>query len=439
MPNQQVINAIAEKVAEAVADKFEQRLSLCEQGLRIKGTQMKEIETKMAHMEVCIDQLEQYSRRTSVRISGVKESELGEDLTTVVTDILANINPDITRVTIADVNRAHRVGQRKRQDRADRATTTSQAHTGAIQDEQTERPQHPRHILVQFKMSRQSDHNIPGTYWFNSRSADRATTTSQAHTGSIQDQQTERPQHPRHILVQFKISRQSDHNIPGTHTGAIQDQQTERPQHPRHILVQFNISRQSDHNIPGTHTGSIQDQQTERPQHPRHILVQFKISRQSDHNIPGTYWFNSRSADRATTTSQAHILVQFKISRQSDHNIPGTYWFNSRSADRATTTSQAHTGAIQDQQTERPQHPRHILVQSKISRQSDHNIPGTYWFNSRSADRATTTSQAHTGVIQDEQTERPQHPRHILVQFKMSRQSDHNIPGTYTGSIQRLQ
>ena len=79
-----------------------------------------------------------------------------------------------------------------------------------------------------------------------------------------------------------------------------------------HILVQFKISRQSDHNIPGTHTGSIQDQQTERPQHPRHILVQFKISRQSDHNIPGTYWCNSRSADRATTTSQAHILVQFK-------------------------------------------------------------------------------------------------------------------------------
>ena len=110
MTNQQVLNAIAEKVAEAVADEFEQRLSLCEQGLRIKGTQMKEIETKMAHMEVCIDQLEQYSRRTSVRISGVKESELGEDLTTVVTDILANINPDITRVTMADVNRAHRVG-----------------------------------------------------------------------------------------------------------------------------------------------------------------------------------------------------------------------------------------------------------------------------------------------------------------------------------------
>ena len=45
---------------------------------------------------MCIDQLEQYSRRTSVRISGVKESELGDDLITMVTDILANINPDIT-------------------------------------------------------------------------------------------------------------------------------------------------------------------------------------------------------------------------------------------------------------------------------------------------------------------------------------------------------
>ena len=31
MTNQQDLNAIAEKVAEAIADKFEQRLSLCEQ------------------------------------------------------------------------------------------------------------------------------------------------------------------------------------------------------------------------------------------------------------------------------------------------------------------------------------------------------------------------------------------------------------------------
>ena len=133
MTNQQVINAIAEKVAEAIAEKFEQRLSLCEQDLRIKGTQMKEIETKMARMEVYVDQLEQYSRRTSVRISGVQESELGEDLTTVVTDILANSMPDMPRLTMGDVNRAHRVGQRKRQ------------------DQHTQRSQHPRQILVQFK------------------------------------------------------------------------------------------------------------------------------------------------------------------------------------------------------------------------------------------------------------------------------------------------
>ena len=133
MTNQQVINAIAEKVAEAIAEKFEQRLSLCEQDLRIKGTQMKEIETKMARMEVYVDQLEQFSRRTSVRIRGVQESELGEDLTTVVTDILANSMPDMPRLTMGDVNRAHRVGQRKRQD---------QPH---------------------------SDHNIPGRYWCNSK------------------------------------------------------------------------------------------------------------------------------------------------------------------------------------------------------------------------------------------------------------------------------
>ena len=133
MPNQQVINAIAEKVAEAIAEKFEKRISLCEHDLRIKGTQMKEIETKLARMEVYIDQLEQYSRRTSVRISGVKEPDVGEDLTVVITNILGNNNPDMPRFTMTDVNRAHRVGQRKRQ------------------DSHPDQPQHPRQILVQFK------------------------------------------------------------------------------------------------------------------------------------------------------------------------------------------------------------------------------------------------------------------------------------------------
>ena len=40
-----------------------------------------------------IDHFEQYSRRASIQNSGVKESELGEDLTNVVAGILANIKP----------------------------------------------------------------------------------------------------------------------------------------------------------------------------------------------------------------------------------------------------------------------------------------------------------------------------------------------------------
>ena len=51
----------------------------------------------------------------------------------MVTDILANSMPDMARLTMGDVNRAHRVGQRKRQ------------------DQHTQRPKHPRQILVQFK------------------------------------------------------------------------------------------------------------------------------------------------------------------------------------------------------------------------------------------------------------------------------------------------
>ena len=108
---------------------FEQRISLCEQDLRIKGTQMKEIEPKMARMEVYVDQLEQYSRRTSVRISGVQESEWGEDLTTVVTDILANTEYYARHASANNGRRKPRPSRRTKEASrsAHRATKTSQA------------------------------------------------------------------------------------------------------------------------------------------------------------------------------------------------------------------------------------------------------------------------------------------------------------------------
>ena len=63
------------------------------------------MESKIARIE----HLEQYS----IRVSGIKESELGEDLTNVVirvaVSILATINPEMPQLTMADVNGAHHI------------------------------------------------------------------------------------------------------------------------------------------------------------------------------------------------------------------------------------------------------------------------------------------------------------------------------------------
>ena len=67
-----------------------------------------ELEASVSRMEERVDQQEQYSRRTSIRVSVIKEpvglqgegvSKIGE-------------NADLPSLTLADVNVAHRVGQR---------------------------------------------------------------------------------------------------------------------------------------------------------------------------------------------------------------------------------------------------------------------------------------------------------------------------------------
>ena len=83
-------------------------------------------------MEERVDQQEQYSRRTSIRVSGIKEPVglQGEDVSNIVETIFGKLNADLPPLTLADVNVAHRVGQR-----------------GNPNEPQTR----PRPIIVQFK------------------------------------------------------------------------------------------------------------------------------------------------------------------------------------------------------------------------------------------------------------------------------------------------
>ena len=69
-----ILATLAERVADAVFAKFEKRMSAFESELLDKDQRIELLEKTVTRMEGQIDAQEQYSRRTSVRISGVGEA-----------------------------------------------------------------------------------------------------------------------------------------------------------------------------------------------------------------------------------------------------------------------------------------------------------------------------------------------------------------------------
>ena len=130
MTDPTVLAMLAERVADAVFAKFEKRMSAFESELQVKDKRIELLEKSVYRMERQIDAQEQYSRRTSVRISGVDEASGGEDVGRIVSTIIEKC--DSASLSMANVNRAHRVGQRQSAER------------------QQGKPR-PRQIIVQFK------------------------------------------------------------------------------------------------------------------------------------------------------------------------------------------------------------------------------------------------------------------------------------------------
>ena len=83
-----VLATLAERVADALFAKFEKRMSAIESELHDKDKRIKILEKSVSRMEGQIDAQEQYSRQTSVRISGVDEARGGEDIGRVVETII---------------------------------------------------------------------------------------------------------------------------------------------------------------------------------------------------------------------------------------------------------------------------------------------------------------------------------------------------------------
>lgn len=88
-----------------------QTVELFRKELHDKDQKIASLENRIAILETENDNLEQYSRRNSLRITGLVESE-SEDILSTVLDVI-NVNTKLTPpIEASDVDRIHRVGKK---------------------------------------------------------------------------------------------------------------------------------------------------------------------------------------------------------------------------------------------------------------------------------------------------------------------------------------
>ena len=90
-----------------------QRLDKLEMVLGEKNEKICNVEQAVVDLEDKVDKLEQYSRRISIRISGINENPNGEDIETIVKTILVNMDVH-DKINMHNIDRVHRIRQIKR-------------------------------------------------------------------------------------------------------------------------------------------------------------------------------------------------------------------------------------------------------------------------------------------------------------------------------------
>ena len=108
LKNENVVAYIAIKIADLVVTKMNKGLDSLEQALSEKYCKSKLLEEKTTHLEAKLDDLEQYSRRNYVRISGITENEKGEDIENIITTVLDGMKVS-NKITLKVINRVHRI------------------------------------------------------------------------------------------------------------------------------------------------------------------------------------------------------------------------------------------------------------------------------------------------------------------------------------------
>ena len=98
---------MAKKLKELLVDELRHEVAELRTIIMAKDKQILDLTTKVQDLEDKADDLEQYSRRNSLRISGIPERE-GED---VLQEMLRVVNSTLLPpLTVEEIDRVHRVG-----------------------------------------------------------------------------------------------------------------------------------------------------------------------------------------------------------------------------------------------------------------------------------------------------------------------------------------
>ena len=104
-----VVAGLAKRIASVVTETIAARLNPMDKSLRDKDEKIKQLEEHVKRIDAQLDHMEQNSRRSSVRVTGIKEHDC-EDLDRIVTNLMVDMN--VQDMNINNINRMHRVGPR---------------------------------------------------------------------------------------------------------------------------------------------------------------------------------------------------------------------------------------------------------------------------------------------------------------------------------------
>jgi len=107
LKNQSVIKTLR----EAICGELQKEVRDLREIIKSKDTQLTELKDKIHDLEATTDDLEQYSRRNSLRFTGVPEQD-HEDTGEVSLDLI-HTQLGIKSITIKSIDRVHRVGPKR--------------------------------------------------------------------------------------------------------------------------------------------------------------------------------------------------------------------------------------------------------------------------------------------------------------------------------------